>query len=61
MAKKKAPTLVVRRVMDDRRSATDAFVSLILRDAKNLPPTLENQTLADYNVNSVNRAASQEG
>ena len=61
MAKKKAPTIVVRRVMDDRRSATDAFVSLILRDTKNLRPTLENQTTVGYNVNSVNRAASQEG
>ena len=61
MAKKKAPTLVVRRVMDNRRSATDAFVSLILRDAKNLRPTLEKQSTADYNINSVVRAASQEG
>lgn len=61
MAKKKAPTIVVRRVMDDRRSATDAFVSLILREAKNLHPTLEKRTTADYNVNSVVRAASQDG
>ena len=61
MAKKKVPTINVRRVMDDRRSATDAFISLILREGKNLHPTLENQTTVGYNVNSVIRAASQEG
>ena len=61
MSKKKVPTINVRRVMDDRRSATDAFISLILREGKNPYPTLENQTTVGYNVNSVIRAASQEG
>lgn len=61
MAKKKVATINMRRVMDDRRSATDAFISLILREGKNLHPTLEKQTTVGYNVNSVIQAASQEG
>lgn len=46
MSKKKVPTINVRRVMDDRRSATDAFVSLILREGKISTPHLKTKPLS---------------
>ena len=60
MSKKQVPTIIVNRVMDSRRTATEAFLELIYHDAKNQSPIVETQSISDYNMGSVTQAASQE-
>ena len=59
MSKKQAPTIRINRISDTRRTATEAFLELISH-AQNLPTTVENQTISDYNECSATQAASQE-
>ena len=59
MSKKQAPTIRINRISDTRRTATEAFLELICH-AQNLPTTVENQTISDYNECSATQAASRE-
>ena len=60
MSKKQPPRINITRIYDHRRTAAEAFLSVIETAARNPHPSIENLPTKEYTVDRATQAASQE-